>query len=196
MIYVESKKKSLKTLLSKYPNAKIIDITSKAEEPWVKVSPFYPHGGIPVPYSPNCFAMSVEGVWQGLKVFKEEGVDVSKFEVADMKGLKRTVRKYGIPLGHQKGLHSKDLLNYIAARKEIYLKTYAWVLDHKINDVLQLVKAEAYKQDVVLLDYNTNEDIYDPKKPLSHAAIVKKYLEKKYPDLKTIEFGTLKLFAE
>ena len=27
----------------------IIDVTSKADEPWVRFSPFWPHGNIPVP---------------------------------------------------------------------------------------------------------------------------------------------------
>ena len=57
MIYIESKKKSMTTLLKKYPTAKILDVTSKGEEPWVKVSPFYPHGEIPIPHSPNHFAV-------------------------------------------------------------------------------------------------------------------------------------------
>jgi hypothetical protein len=188
MIYVESKKKSKKTLSEKYPNAKIIDITSKGDKPWVKVSPFYPHGEIPIPFSSNCFAMSVEGIWQGLKVFEYEGIDMSKFEVKDMKGLKRTVRKFGKPRGHQKGIHSTELLDYLTARREIYLRTYGWVLDNKANDVIQLLKAEAERQDLVFLDYNTNEDIENSQKPLSHAALVKRYLEKKYPELKSLTF--------
>ena len=51
MIYIENKKKKEKTLLAKYPNAKIIDVTSKAQTALVKLSPFYPHGEIPVPFS-------------------------------------------------------------------------------------------------------------------------------------------------
>jgi hypothetical protein len=191
MIYVESKKKAEKTLLKKYPNAEIIDITSQGEKPWVKISPFYPHGGIPVPYSPNCYAMSVEGIWQGLKVFEDEGIDTSKFEITNMKGLKRTVRKFGKPLGHQKGVDGTELLDYLTARREIYLRIYGWVLDNKVNDIIIELKAKAEKKDIVLLDYNTNNEIYNPKQPLSHAVLVKKYLEKKYPELATLKFEQL-----
>jgi hypothetical protein len=197
MIYVESKKKSMKTLLQKYPNATILDITSKGKEPWVRISPFYPHGGIPIPpYPSNDFSMSVEGIWQGLKVFELEDIDTSKFEVQNMKGLKRTVRKFGKPLGHRKGVHGTELLDYLTARKEIYLRAYGWLLDNKANDVIQLLKAEAEKNDLVLLDFDTNGEIENTEKPLSHAALVKRYLEKKYPELANLNFNYPKLKKE
>lgn len=189
MIYIESKKKSMKTLLKKYPTATILDVTSKGKEPWVKVSPFYPHGEIPIPYSPNHFAVSVEGIWQGLKVFELEDIDKSKFEVKNMKGIKRTVRKFGKPLGHRKGINGTELLDYLTARKEIYLRAYGWLLDNKAQGTIQLLKAEAEKQDLVLLDFDTNGDIENTRKPLSHAALVKRYLEKKYPELATLTFA-------
>lgn len=179
----------MKTLLKMYPNAKILDVTSKGDEPWVKVSPFYPHGGIPIPYSPNYFAVSVEGIWQGLKVFELEDIDKSKFEVKNMKGIKRTVRKFGKPLGHRKGVNGTELLDYLTARKEIYLRAYGWLLDNKAQDTIQLLKAEAEKQDLVLLDFDTNGDIENTRRPLSHAALVKRYLEKKYPELATLTFA-------
>lgn len=190
MIYVENKRKSVKTLEKIYPGALIIDVTSKGAEPWIKVSPFYPHGGIPIPFSINSFATSVEGIWQGLKVFENEGIDFSKFQINNMKGIKRTVRKFGKPLGHSKGIESKELLDYITARKEIYLRSYGWVLDNKANETIQLLKNEAEKRDIVLLDYDTNGDIENIQKPLSHAALVKKYIEKKYPELATLKFSS------
>ena len=188
MIYIESKKKSMKTLLRSYPNARILDVTSKGDEPWIKVSPFYPHGNIPIPHSPNYFSVSVEGIWQGLKVFELEDIDTSKFEVRNMKGIKRTFRKFGKPLGHRKGVEGTELLDYLTARKEIYLRAYGWLLDNKAHDVIQLFKAEAEKQDLVLLDFDTNGDIENTQRPLSHAALVKRYLEKKYPELATLTF--------
>ncbi|HET9502137.1 MAG TPA: hypothetical protein VFO93_01255, partial [Hymenobacter sp.] len=136
MIYIESKKKSLSNLMKSYPNATIIDVTSKGEEPWVKVSPFYPHGDIPVPFSPGYYAASVEGIWQGLKVFENEDVDVSKFDIVNMKGIKRTVRKFGKPLGHRNGIQGVELFDYLTARYKIYLQSYAWILDNKAQDVV------------------------------------------------------------
>ncbi len=186
----------MKSLLKMYPNAKILDVTSKGDEPWVKVSPFYPHGGIPIPHSPSYFAVSVEGIWQGLKVFELEDIDKSKFEVKNMKGIKRTVRKFGKPLGHRKGVNGTELLDYLTARKEIYLRAYGWLLDNKANDIIQLLKEEAEKQDVVLLDFDTNGDIENIRRPLSHAALVKRYLEKKYPELASLVFVPPQIIAE
>lgn len=186
----------MNTLLKMYPNAKILDVTSKGDEPWVKVSPFYPHGGIPIPHSPNYFAVSVEGIWQGLKVFELEDIDKSKFEIKNMKGIKRTVRKFGKPLGHRKGVNGTELLDYLTARKEIYLRAYGWLLDNKANDTIQLLREEAEKQDLVLLDFDTNGDIENIRRPLSHAALVKRYLEKKYPELATLTFAPQPTIAE
>lgn len=59
----------------------IIDVTSKADEPWVRFSPFFPHGNIPVPFSDGVVASCVEGIWQALKVFESEDVDTSKLRV-------------------------------------------------------------------------------------------------------------------
>lgn len=143
----------------------------------VKFSPFYPVGDIPIPFSDNEFAESVEGVWQGLKVFADHDVDESKFRITKMKGLKRTVRKYGIPQGHRKGINGTELLDYITARKLIYLPTYKWVLENKLTTEIEALKKLAETQDVILLDYETNGDVDDPRKPLSHAQLVKLYLE-------------------
>lgn len=63
-------------------------------------------------------------IWQGLKVFDAAGIDTSKFEITSMKGLKRTVRRFGRVLGHQAGVGSDTLLDYVAARKAIYLPAY------------------------------------------------------------------------
>lgn len=48
-IFVESKRKKIETIKRLYPKSQIIDVTSKADNPWVKFSPFYPIGEIPVP---------------------------------------------------------------------------------------------------------------------------------------------------
>ena len=188
MIFVESKRKKEQTLTKLYPNACVIDVTSKSEEPFVKLSPFYPHGDIPVPFSKNLFAYSVEGIWQGLKVFENSDIDTSKFFVQNMKGIKRTVRKYGKTLGHRKGTENSALLDYLSARKKIYLPSYAWILQNKASMIIDELISIALKQDLVLLDYETNTDIENIKKPLSHAGLIKKFIDKKHPELVTKRF--------
>ena len=121
MIVIESKRKKIENILKKYPNAIIADVTSQAKDGLVKLSPFYPHGGIPVPFSDGMTATCVEAVWQGLKVFEGADVDVEMFKNDTMKNIKRTVRKFGKPLGHRKGVNGTVLLNYLDARKQIYI---------------------------------------------------------------------------
>jgi hypothetical protein len=98
-----------------------------------------------------------------------------------MKDIKRTVRKYGKPLGHRKGVNGIDLLNYIDARMQIYLPSYLWVLENKVSEIIERLKEASQKEDIVLLDYETNCDVLNPKKPLSHAFLVKAYVEGHYP---------------
>ena len=185
MIFVDSRRKKQKTLVKLYPKARIIDVTSKGEEPFIKLSPFFPHGNIPVPFSSNAYSYSVEGIWQGLKVFEKADIDCSKFEIQNMKEIKRTVRKFGKPLGHRKGVNGSELIGYLEARKQIYLPSYAWVLQNKtVQEINQLIEI-ALKQDLVLLDYVTNGEIEDTSKPLSHAALIKKFIDKKFPELTT-----------
>ncbi len=167
--------------MKKYPNAIIADVTSHAKDSLVKLSPFYPHGGIPVPFSDNMTAECVEAIWQGLKVFESADVDVSMFQNGTMQNIKRTVRKFGKPLGHRKGVNGMELLGYIEARKLIYIPTYKWVLENKVQNIIERLKEASQTKDIVLLDYNTNCDVDDPKKPLSHAFLVKAYVEGIYP---------------
>ena len=181
MIIIENKRKKPENILKVYPDAMIIDVTSKAEGDWVKLSPFYPHGGIPVPFSEGVTASCVEAIWQGLKVFELYDVGTSLFQNNTMKGLKRTVRRFGKPLGHRKGVKGTDLLGYIEARKQIYLPSYKWVLDNKVQDLIKKLRIISKTRTVVLLDYETNADVEDYRKPLSHASLVKAYIEGIYP---------------
>ena len=197
MIYVENKKRKFERICADYPNAIIVDITSNSrdtiildtpfnsrEVPAKILSPFYPHGNIPIPFSNGMTASCVEAVWQGLKVFQEADVNIETFKNDAMKDLKRTVRKYGAPLGHRKGVYGKELLSYFDARMQIYLPTYKWVLDNvpEVHDVVMEIKAKAQQSDIVLLDYNINIDFRDITKPLSHAGLVKLYIEGHYPE--------------
>lgn len=181
MIIIESKRKKPATILKKYPDAILADVTSGAKDGLRKLSPFYPHGGIPVPFSEGYTATCVEAIWQGLKVFEGCDVDISLFQNDTMKGLKRTVRRFGKPLGHRKGVNGKELLSYIEARKQIYIPTYKWMLENKVYDIIERLREASKTKTIVLLDYDTNADVENAKKPLSHASLIKAYVEGVYP---------------
>ena len=89
-----------------------------------------------------------------------------------MKGMKRRVSQFGSCLGHRKGVHGDELLGYIEARKLIYLPSYKWVLDNKLQKLVTAIRCISKNKPVVLLDYNTNPDVNDPKRPLSHASLI------------------------
>ena len=155
----------------KTPERRIVDVTSRGEEPWVRFSPFFPHGGIPIPFSTGV-SESVEGIWQGLKVFEHADVDESAFRNAKMRGLKRTTRRFGNVLGHRRGPDGASLLDYAEARAQIYLPSYDWVLDNRLaNELAELIKL-ARATPVTLLDYETNTDVSNLARPLSHAGII------------------------
>ena len=181
MLILESHRKKPETILKKYPGAILADVTSHAKDDLVKLSPFYPHGGIPVPFSEGVTATCVEAVWQGLKVFESCGIDMSMFSNDTMKNIKRTVRKYGKPMGHQKGVYSRELLDYVEARKQIYIPTYKWVLENKVQSIIQRLREASKTKTIILLDYDINDDVENVKKPLSHASLIKAYVEGIYP---------------
>ena len=181
MIIIESKRKKIENILTKYPDAVVADVTSQAKDGLVRLSPFYPHGDIPVPFSEGYTAACVEGVWQGLKVFEDEDIDISMFSNDTMKNIKRTVRKHGRVLGHRKGVLGTELLGYMEAKHQIYIPTYRWMLEHKAMDIIERLRKASETKTIVLLDYNTCCDVDDETKPLSHAYLVKAYAEGLYP---------------
>ncbi len=184
MIFVVNKKEKEENILRDYPGAIILDITSKSSYAQ-KLSPFYPHGNIPIPFSNGATSMSVEGIWQGLKVFEHEDVCMDSFANDTMKNLKRTVRRLGYPKGHRKGIHGSELLDYLSARILIYLPSYKWVLENvpDVRNIVDKIKKKSEETDIVLLDYNTNLDFRNLSTPLSHAGLVKLYIEGNYPHL-------------
>ena len=135
-----------------------------------------------MPFSPGEKGASVEGIWQGLKVFESGDVDPAKLQVINMKGLKRTVRKFGRVLGHRAGLKGAVLLPYREARYQVYLPAYLWVLENCLQKEIQELREINETQDVVLLDYETNTSVDNLNKPLSHAGLIVKYIKNEWPE--------------
>jgi hypothetical protein len=159
----------------------VVDVTSRGPDPWVRFSPFYPHGGIPVPLSPGAAGTSVEAIWQALKVFDTADVDRALLGATRMTGLKRTVRRHGPVRGHRAGLDGAELLDYETARRRIYLPAYRFVLDHRLGPELAQLRALAAAGPLTLLDYTTNGDVTDLATPLSHAALIRLHLLDAWP---------------
>jgi hypothetical protein len=181
LIAIESRRKKLASVERLWPGAATIDVTSRGIEPWVRFSPFYPHGGIPIPNSPSESAQSVEGLWQGLKVFDGEDIDPAKWAITDMSGIKRGGKSRGAVRGHRFGVGSDILLGYRDARLRIYLPAYKWVLENRLVAQVEELRRQLAEKSIVLLDYETNLDVEDLSRPLSHAALIKYHLEGSWP---------------
>jgi hypothetical protein len=127
-------------------------------------------------------ARTVEGIWQGLKVFEQEPADLTLMKWTGTGPVKRTSRARGRTgvvrgrvLGHQWG-PGGALLGYIEARERIYVPAYTWVLTNRAQDELDKLRQLAMNSPVVLLDFATNGDILDSSRPLSHAALIRAHL--------------------
>ena len=83
--------------------------------------------------------------------------------------------------GHRVGVGSDVLLGYREARYRIYLPAYRWVLESRLAEQVRRLRDEMAARPVVLLDYETNGDVEDLSRPLSHAALIVRYLEGKWP---------------
>jgi len=133
-------------------DATVIDVNPpEARSRGIRFSPFYPHGGIPVPCSPE----------RRRHLARTEGLCLPGMSIhpslptQPMRGLKRSTRQLGAVLGHRAGLRGDQLLTYAEARRLIYLPTYRWVLDHRLQDELAELRRLGAAQLVLLLDYET-----------------------------------------
>lgn len=154
----------------------VLDVSNRSEHPtWQKFSPRYPHGDIPVPGRDGTTAVTVEGIWQGLKTFKEgSGIDTSKFNSKTSGGVARSKRKYGEIAGF---LVADALIDEANARLNVFLPAYKWVLEHKLGVEMQAILDQLrLGKNILLIDHNVGEDINDVTKRFSHAAIIKSCL--------------------
>jgi hypothetical protein len=185
-IVVANRRRTLARLKQDFPGHVICDLTKNSfDQEFVQLSPFYPHAGIPVPFA-SITAESVEGLWQGLKVFRRrdgsvEDIDARSFANRTQKGIKRNLRAKGRLkcLGHR-CIESGTLLGYREARTQIYVPAYRFVLENRAQCAISKLLAIWNQSPIVLLDYSTNLDIDDLRTPLSHAGLVRQYMIEMY----------------
>jgi hypothetical protein len=147
----------------------VIDVSSYAGMPYCTLSPMWVHGGIPVPGMPGATSDTVEGVWQGLKVIR--GKTAPRYFHGP--GAKRG----GKPSGHQFG---KQLLGIVEARRRIYVPTYEWMVEHRIDPaVIEHLLAIARSGVTQFIhDVGDSGDPNDATQPLAHAAVLVQYLNR------------------
>lgn len=148
----------------------VIDVSSYAPEPYFTLSPMWVHGGIPVPGMPGETSDTVEGVWQGLKVIR------GKIATRYFRG--PGAKRGGKPSGHKFG--NKEL-GIVEARRRIYVPTYEWVLENRVDPELieSLIATALSGVAQYVHDVGDNGDINDVNQPLAHTAVLVQYLNRK-----------------
>ncbi len=99
-----------------------------------------------------------------------------------MKNLETLDTEVWTSVRHRQGIAGARLLSYAEARRTIYLPSYHWVLTNRLQALLAEIQDQALEQGVVLLDYETNCDLDNLATPLSHAGLIKRYLEGNWPE--------------
>ncbi len=150
--------------------ATVYDVSSYADHPFCTLSPFWPHGGIPVPGMIRTTSDSVEGIWQGLKLI--DGKIAPRYFSGQ--GHKRG----GKPRGHQFG---DKLLKIVEAREKIYRISYEWMLDHKADsELIDRFLSQAFAGvPQYFHDVSNNGNIGDPDEGWAHAAVLVQYLNRR-----------------
>ena len=155
----------LKENLCKYQNSIIIDITTiNRGNTFAKLSSYYPHGGIPIPNTPNQYLSSVNKVWQELCVQKS---NFNKLECQN--------------LFFRKGLHINEYWTYTEARREIFIPLYCWMLENKAYDIVEYLREQLLSRTILIVDKSINCKIDNIDEPLSVAFLLQAYLEGKEP---------------
>ena len=153
------------------PGTLWLDVSSSGESPLDQLSPFFAHGGIPIPGMGAKRADSVEGIWQGLKVIRG-GIAPRFFEGGGQK-------RVGKPRGHQYG-DATRLLGLEEARRKIYIPAYEWMLDNCIDaSIIEGFVDQAFRcVPQFFYDREDNGSI-GKDAPLAHAKVLADYINRK-----------------
>jgi hypothetical protein len=156
-------------------NVLMIDVSSRSSEGWNALSPFYDHGGIPVPGMPGATSRTVEGIWQGLKRFELVGEDLAMLATGKPKK-RRMGPSTGRILGHV--YEGQTVNGAVEARHLIYVPAYTWMVEHcpkakaKFEELVELARTHV----VHVYDFEESGDINSPK-PYAHAALLAQMIQ-------------------
>ena len=132
-----------------------------------KMDPSFPIEKVKIP-GIRKWALSLNGVWEGLKVFsKKNEIDSTYFFNEKKLGKTRKCKSYGNLIGVKIG---EEVLDVEKGIEEVFVKGYKYLLENRYDGLMNVIKNAAKEKVVVLLDYN--EDRY----PVSHAEMIKDYI--------------------
>lgn len=172
MIILESKRNAA-MIQRKYPNALVKDMSERH-----KLSPFYSHEGIRVPFTDGYTGVSVAAIWNSLMVFEDADVDM---ELRNIRIHTLGRKHVGNFVGIRQGYFNNYIMDVVEARKKILIPMYRWMLEQKVFPIVQQLRETAKQRDIILLDDSMNSDIGNVNQPLSQAWLLKSYVEGLYP---------------
>lgn len=142
---------------SLYKTGIVIDLIGNQYSSLSILSPYYLHGGIPIPYSLSVCGKSVFDVWETLRVIDN--------------GAQKKVAKF------RKGVGVNEYWDLAGARRNILIPVYGWMLENKVFKHIQYLRRMSTTTDIVILDKSTNCEIDNTDMPLSISYLLKSYLE-------------------
>lgn len=152
--------------LHKYQNAIIVDLTIIGKvNIFNRLSPYYPHGGIPIPNTPNLCLSSVNEVWQKLCVNRCDNLNNTQHK----------------DIMFRKGLYINEYWTYTEARRKIFIPLYCWMLENRVYNIVEYLREQSPMKRIVIIDNSINDNIDNIGQPLSSAFLLKAYIEGKAP---------------
>lgn len=157
---------NIKGKYKEFTNTRTIDLTKiNSSGVFTKLSPYYPHGDIPVPNTPHIYFKSVYEVWQNLCI--RQNCKNNQLNIED--------RKF------RKGLFINEYWTLAEARRKILIPIYCWMLENKTFDIVKYLRRLCSKENITIIDNSINDDIDNIAEPLSCAFLLKAYIESSYP---------------
>ena len=80
-------------------------------------------------------------------------------------------------LGHRYGTNGVEILNHADAERRIFIPTYRWVLDYKLQDVISYLRDINNSKTIVLFDSGFNDELGNCVDHISHVYLLKAYVE-------------------
>ena len=137
----------------------VIDVRYYKSNPWSCMSPFFKWGDVPVRFSAPDTAISIAAMIEGLRVNQYHEHDPNLFHSLNFSDYLESERIKDSS-GFLRGIGSHVILSPEEAHKELLYPTYRWVLDHKLNNQINAIRAAESYQDVVILDYPKVQSIF------------------------------------
>lgn len=161
----EKYEENAKVARKNFPKAVVLDVTIKGA--MGRLDPDFPLGRIMVP-GKRIQALSVNGAWEGLKVFSKKKEIDEKWMCDEKKvGKKRCCKSWG----KMEGLMIEGELISVEESKKIFEEIYKETIKERFGNMIEGLKKEAEKRPIVLLDYEEGSE-----KPFNHVEILKSML--------------------